>query len=426
MNRNQLIILIIAGVVIGGLGFVLYNKATSSWKATDQAMGQTILKDFPLNEITQVTIKQPGAELNLAKVDDEWKVKERWNYPANFSEISDLLRKVWEMKSVQTLKIGPSQYARMQLLSPTNDTSTNAGTLLEFKEKSGKSERSLLLGKKATRNSESASPFGGGDYPVGRYVALADNPQNVWLVSETFADVEAKPDRWLNKDDFFKVEKLRSISVTHPEGTNSWKLAREKESGDLELADRKPDEEFDKSKASSAGSALSYPRFEDVVNPESKPEEIGMDSPIVAQLETFDSFAYTIKAAKAKGTNEDNYNLQISVQANLAKERTPGQDEKPEDKEKLDQEFQARLKTLEEKLKKEKACEKWTYVVSKWTIDPLLKTRKDLLAEKKEADAKPESTDSSATSFNTAEPAVATGLLPDAPPPLPVTGSNAE
>lgn len=426
MNRKQLITLLIAGLVIGGVGVFFYNRKADSWKPSDQAAGKEILPDFPLNDIVQFTIKEPTNELTVAKIDDEWKVKERWNYPANFSEVSELLKTVWELKGVQSLKIGPSQYARLQLLPPGKDGGTNTATLVTFKDKSGKEGYSLLLGKKATRDSGSASPFGG-DYPVGRYVARADDPQTVWLVSETFSDAEAKPERWLNKEDFFKVEKLRSISVTHPGGTNSWTISREKEGGDLQLADVKEGEEFDKNKAYSAGNALSWASFTDIVNPDAKPEETGLDNPVVAKLETFDNFTYTIKTAKAKGTNDDNYNLQMTVQASFAKERTPGTDEKPEDKEKLDKEFQDDLKKLEEKLAKEKACEKWTYVVSKYTIDPLLKQRSEFMAEKK-ADEKPESTSTSATPSAPAAPplATATGLLPDAPPPLPVTDEKKE
>src|SRR5690242_11389158 len=77
MNRKQLIILVVLGLVVGALGLVVYNQKNASWKATDQAMGQKILKDFPLNDVAQVRIKQPEAELNLAKVDDRWSVKER-------------------------------------------------------------------------------------------------------------------------------------------------------------------------------------------------------------------------------------------------------------------------------------------------------------------------------------------------------------
>jgi hypothetical protein len=241
------------------------------------------------------------------------------------------------------------------------------------------------------------------------------------------ADVEAKPDRWLNKD-FFKVEKLRSISVTHTNATNSWTISRDKEGGDLDLADKKPGEEFDKNKAYSAGNALSYPSFNDIVDPAAKPEDLGLDHPILAKLETFDGFTYTIKAAKAKGTNDDNYNLQMTVNADLIKQRTPGKDEKPDEKTKLDKEFQDKLKKQEDKLKQEKGYEKWTYVVSKWTIDPLLKERKDFLADKKaeekkaddkKTETKPETTSSGIPGFEvtpTAPPAPPAGAKSDTKP----------
>ena len=411
MNQRQLTILLVLGLVIGGLGVILYNRNTSSWQASDKAMGQKILKDFPLNDIGQIRLKQGDGELNLAKVNDQWCVKERWGYPANFSEISDLLRKMWELKSVQTLQVGPSQYGRFKLLSPEKEKGTNVATLLEFKDKSGNTVRSLLVGKSATRSSDSGSPLGGGDYPVGRYVAVPDNLQDVWLVSETLSDVEPKPDHWLNKD-FFKVEKLRSISVTQTNANNSWKLVREKEGGDLELADKRPSEDFDKNKAYSAGNALSYPSFNDVADRRSKPEQISMEKPIVAEISTFEDFVYSVRVAPA--TN-DTYYLQINVDANFPKERTVGKDEKPEDKAKLDKDFQDKLKKLEEKLKQEKSYEKWTYLVSKWTIDPVLKERKDFIAEKK-----PDEKKESKSESTSAAPEIK--ALPDGlTPPLPVT-----
>ena len=77
----------------------------------------------------------------------------------------------------------------------------------------------------------------------------------------------------------------------------------------------------------------------------------------------------------------------MSVSADLPAERTAGADEKPEDKERLDKEFADNQAKLVEKLNKEKALEKWTYLVSKWTIDALLKDRKDFMAEEKSEDA---------------------------------------
>ena len=91
-----------------------------------------------------------------------------------------------------------------------------------------------------------------------------------------------------------------------------------------------------------------------------------------------------------KPAEGDNYYFQFDVTGNFPKERTPGKDEKPEDKTKLDKEFADNLKKQQDKLKAEQAYTKWTYLVAKYTIDPLLKERKDLLAEKKEEPKKEE------------------------------------
>ena len=55
-----------------------------------------------------MTIKESGTELNLAKKDDVWTVKERADYPADFDKVSALIRKLWELKPVQDVKVGPS------------------------------------------------------------------------------------------------------------------------------------------------------------------------------------------------------------------------------------------------------------------------------------------------------------------------------
>jgi hypothetical protein len=106
-------------------------------------------------------------------------------------------------------------------------------------------------------------------------------------------------------------------------------------------------------------------------------------------IETFDNFAYTVKVGQK--TN-DVYALSVAVTADLPKERPPGKDEKAEDKEKLDKEFKEKQKKLEEKLAQEKLYENWVYLVSSWTVDPLLKERSQLMVEKKD-EKKPGTTD---------------------------------
>jgi Domain of unknown function (DUF4340) len=382
MNRKQLTLLIVVGAVLGGLGWVAYQKQNKAYTDSTQKMGGKLLPNFPLNDVEQIVIKQSGSELHLAKKDEIWVVKDRGDYPANFSNISDLLRKFWELKVAKPVKTGPSRLPMLELVPPDK----GAGTLVEFKDKSGKPINSVLLGAKSMKQAGEDSPFGGGGgFPDGRYVMVGSDVQSVALVTEPFSSAEAKPENWLEKD-WFKVEKLKSVSVVSTNATNNWKLSRETETGEWKLADAKKDEALDNGKSGTVTSALSYPSFNDLAT-NSSPSATGLDKPITATLETFDGFTYTAKVGGKSG--EENLYFQIAVAGNFAKERTPGKDEKAEDKEKLDKEFAENRKKLEDKLKSVKAFEKWTYVVSKWTVDPFLKERKDLLVEKKE-EPKPE------------------------------------
>ena len=376
MNRKQFLTLIVLGLVIGGLGVYFSKKQKSSFTASSFQAGQKVIPDFPINEVAQLRIRKVTNEVNLVR-GETWSVQERWGYPANFGEVSGFLKKIWDLKPVQDVEVGPSQYGRMELLSPGENQGTNTGTLVEFKDGKAANLKTILLGKNHMRESQ-GGPMGGG-FPVGRYV-LVPETKKVWLVDETFSNVEADPAQWLDKE-FFKVEKVKSISVTSPNPTNTWSLARETETGEWKMADLKDGENFEASKASSLNYALSSPSFNDVLSPEAKPEETGFNEATVAKIETFEGFNYTVTIG---GTNAENVHVKLDVAATIPKERSAGADEKPEDKEKLDKEFKDKNEKLQEKLKNEERLEKWTYLVSKYTIDPLLKPRTDFLAEKKE------------------------------------------
>jgi hypothetical protein len=194
--------------------------------------------------------------------------------------------------------------------------------------------------------------------------------------------VETQPEAWLNKD-FFKVEKIKSIVVTSPHPTNTWSLSRETENGEWKMADVKDGEVYDPAKASTLNYALSSPSFNDVASPEAKPEDTGMNDATVAKIQTFDGFNYTVTIG---GTNEENLFLKMSVTGDFPKERTSVPDEKPEDKERLDKEFKEKTEKLQEKLRIERGFEKWTYMVSKYTVDALLKPRTDFFTPKNDGE----------------------------------------
>lgn len=382
MNQKQLGLILVLLVVLGGAGYLFWKKQNASWGENAPSLGQKLLGDFPLNDVARITITDGSNALNLVKRDDLWRVAERGDYPANYPDISSFLLKARDLKIVQSLQVGPSQLPRLQL-APAGRGS-NSAVVVEFKDAGGKTIKTLLLGKKHLRKSSGPSQFGEGDegWPDGRYVKTGD-AADVAVVSDPLDNIEAKPAEWLNKD-LIHVEKAKFVQVDFPAATNSWKLARETETAEWKLVDARPGEELDPSKAGGVSSPLSSASLVDVLVAPKAPA-LGLDKPTTVTIGTFEGFNYVLEVGQK--TNDD-FPVTISVSAQIAKERTPGKDEKPEEKTKLDKSFADQRQKLEDKLKQEQACANWTYLLASWTLEPLLKERSQLLMEKKEEPAK--------------------------------------
>ena len=277
---------------------------------------------------------------------------------------------------MQDVKIGPSQLARLQLTEPA--AGSNNGTLLDLKGAGDKRLAALLLGKKNLRNSDQPAGEGGG-FAMGRYVMAQDGSNRVFLVSDTFDEIQMKPEQWLSRD-FIKIENPKSIAVTGTTPAMNWKLVRDAAASPWKLADAKPGEELDNAKASGVASIFTYGSFADVLAPDAPVAETGLDKPSTIRIETFDNFSYELRVGKLMG---ENYPVLVSVKGELPKERTPAADEKPEDKARLDQEFQTKQKQLTDKLAAEQKLPARPYLIAKSTIDQMLKDRASLMAEKK-------------------------------------------
>src|ERR1700750_3276112 len=76
MKGKQFALILILLAIFGGAGLFFYQRNAESWKNSATAVDKKIVK-FSLNDVSHITIKSGTAELNLAKVDEVWKVKER-------------------------------------------------------------------------------------------------------------------------------------------------------------------------------------------------------------------------------------------------------------------------------------------------------------------------------------------------------------
>ena len=422
MKGKQLLIAVLALGVLGSIAYFTSDK-TLGGDASDKAgIGKTVVTDLDPAKIATIAITDNDATLTLAQKDEKWTVTERDGFAAKFDDIQKLVTSAVSLKSLRQIRASKKQHGRFELLDPA-DSDENTGTRVEFKDAQGRVLKRLLLGKKGSANSgaNAGSPFGSSDNQ--RYV-LANGKVTVVAIdySSALNDISADPANWLAKDDFFKVEKIKSITITQPNEADSWTLTHIKEGDDMALSDAKPEEKLDSSKGNSAGRVLGSPSFDDIASKSAKPEETGMDKAVTATIDTFEGYNYVVKMAKkddehymslaASGTRlaQADETAARTPQPDESNPRTQAKDEKPEDAERLDKEHNAALakriadrdkahaesqaklreernNTFADNLAKLAKLEGWTFKVSSYTFDAIYKTRAEMMEEKKEEES---------------------------------------
>ena len=131
MNRKQLIILVVLVVVLGAAGLLLRQRDQTSWQGSGrQGAASKLLGELPVNDVAAIVIKGGTNELDLVRKDNLWRVKQRNDYPANYSEISEVLLKLRELKIAQTEKVGASQLPRLWLVPGQG---SNAAVVVDFR-----------------------------------------------------------------------------------------------------------------------------------------------------------------------------------------------------------------------------------------------------------------------------------------------------
>lgn len=309
MNQKQFGILVVLLVICATAAWYLYQGSTRSWQSAGQTIGGKLLPNLPINNVAQIDIRSGTNQLTLARIYGLWTVGERGNYPANFSQISELLMKLADLKAVQHVQAGPSELPRFSLTPPA--TTADSGTLLELRDTNGKSVASLLLGKQHMNQ-----PASGEGWPDGRYVIANNNNADVAVISETFENVAPKPADWLDKS-FFKISDPKSIAVEFTVKTNSWKLTRASETNDWQLAGARPGEKLDSSKVDDITGSFDSPSFNDVIP--------GITTLETAATVTIETFGGTNYVANIWPSTDDNDSMVISIEASNGKRAADNQ-----------------------------------------------------------------------------------------------------
>ena len=377
MSRKQFLVVlaVLAVLAVAAAGVTLSDR--SAWTSADSRAGQKAIPGLKIGEVAEIAIRDGSGELHLVRGPAGWSIRERADFAADTDRVAEMLVKLAEVKVVQSEPLVESQRARLELVEPhlsdSKDKAQSAGTSVELKDAKGGVLGRALLGKKIMKGSAMASLGRPEADATGRYLVAAGDEKTVLAVGDPLNEVQAKAQDWLVKD-LLRAEGSKTIS-----SSKGWKVTRDTESADWRFAGAK--DRPDLQKATDLASSLGWLNLVDVVADPAK-TDTGLDHPVTVESQTFDGLKYTLKVGRQA---QANYYVRIAVSGEPSKTRTPVRNEKAEDKAKNDKEFDERRKKIVEKVEREKKLEPWVYLVSKTSLDPLLRDRKQLMPEKKPA-----------------------------------------
>lgn len=402
MSKAQVLTLWFIAAVLGIAVIAVkatQNTGTESVTAYDR--GEKLLPDLPAREVSTVTVEGPDESVTIRKEDNQWIVSERDNYPANTNMLGEFLNTLVELEAAQGLEAGTSYDSRFGMDNAAS-TAEDHGLHVTFNDANGKELAKIALGKNSRAGG--ADPFSmmGGGGSSGRYVRVHTDPDSVYVVEETFPRISAAPKDWL-KEDFLRVKNIKRITLkaTDDASFEPWSIVRSDVNGDFMFETLTDAEEMNTSATNPLKNLFSYGSFEDVVSEEEAAKLRNSDQARQVIINTFDGFTYTIdmapkRAAEPKdeeatppSTGDENYLLTIQVSADLPDKRSPAADEKPEDAQKKDEEFAKKQEDLKQQLAEQKKLEGRVFEVTKWSVNPVLKNRSDLVQAKTEPEPAP-------------------------------------
>ena len=388
MKKNQLILLLAALALTGGAAFWKYHKRSSAIGAAPDRMGKELLQNFNPGDITAFTVKDAKGEVVIEQKDGKWIVPSRDGFPASIDAVNELRDNSFALKVGAIQRVGDSRLGQLKLKKPGDGgTEEETGTVVSFRDSSGKEVKTFTAGK--TLSSDDTPPGGFNMNPSGpksQYIKVAGEEGYVYQAREGFSRLESDIKGWLDKNAFIKIEKIKTATVTGKEPSETWKLTRETETGELKFDAPAAGEEFDPAKATPVSSAFSFVQFVDVL-PAAEAAKAALDQPIrTAVITTFDGFIYIIKVGTADG---DNHYMSYAVDGKFEETRTPPvavEKDKPaeteEQKKSADEAFAKDLEARKKKLAEQQATAGRVFSIAKSSLEPILKKRSDFMKDK--------------------------------------------
>ncbi|MCD6306303.1 MAG: DUF4340 domain-containing protein [Deltaproteobacteria bacterium] len=258
MKAKTLVILLVILVVLAVAGGLVIRSQDA--KTPSGEMGRALFKGLPINDIAAVVIDTPTETASLKKTADFWIVEERFGYPADFSKLSDFVRRLREVKVGRQFEAAIEVTNRLALRAPDDAEARSGekGTRIRMMDAEAKPLLDVVLGK-----TRIADP--GKGPPDGQYLMVTGQPR-IYLIDQIFSSFEVGPSQWLKKRPVqVDASEIRRIVCLEPDGaTVRYAVKRPEKGKDFVWVTPLTDQKIKISSVNRLANALSSLSIEDV------------------------------------------------------------------------------------------------------------------------------------------------------------------
>jgi hypothetical protein len=348
MNPRVVLVLVVLLVVLGGGALVYQSQERARRPDNVATLGKSVFKDLQAADVAAIRIVEPKSTLTIQQKDNRWVIAERADFPADVRKVREFVLQALSLKVGQSEPIGEKDRARLNL--------DESGTQVEFAAADGKPLSRLIVGKKYFKREVDNPEKAKAD---GRFVALPDEPKMVYIVSHPLDQATTRSAEWIDKTSF-QVEKVKTLEVRYPEG-GGYRIERDGDNAEWRLANARPGEKLEVTKANAASYSLSLLELADVA-----PKGATLEEPVTIHATTLDGLSYSIQVGKLQG---ENYPVRFSSSGTLRKDDKDAE----------------RIKKIEERLPREKLLSTYVLLIPKAKLEDTLKKRAEMLEQKDDA-----------------------------------------
>ncbi len=302
MRTRGLLFIVLLLILASGTVYLL--KGGNSTPPQSKQESKQLFAELPVNDVAAVEIKSADRSVLIHRVDEHWTVADRFDYPADYDRVANLLRGLHNAKSIRTFDGTDDTLSRLALKDlDANAQAAEKGTSVVLKDRTGKAIAGVLVGSERKSDQSPAT---------GRYMRLGKE-RKVYLAEGRYDLYGANPLEWMDRRLLnIAPENIRQV-LCYSADTNELIFSLVSDAKGESLKPKDAQFNFGPEDISLLSSSLTHLGALDVfpADPEGKSNP---DCAYSLEFVTFDDMVYRIYPSKTIGANsQEEHQIRIDV-----------------------------------------------------------------------------------------------------------------